>query len=89
MNIFIDERRGTRITQEEREWIEKEVADSKAYLESVRSGDAEQLEKLDKEVDSCKDMGLDAFTRELILYCTEVDIMGMERTLKNGVVTLW
>lgn len=81
MNIFIDERLGTPITQEEREWIEKEVR----QLEEYRADEG----KLSAEVVSCHECGLTSFDRDLVVLCIDADIYGMKRTLELGRVVLW
>lgn len=81
MNIFIDERRGTPITQEEREWIEKEIRELEAYRL-----DEDQLAK---DAQSYREEGMSAFDRSVIIMCIDADIYGMKRTLDQGRVILW
>lgn len=81
MNIFIDERRGTPITQEEREWIEKEIRELEAYRL-----DEDQLAK---DAQSYREEGMSAFDRNVIIMCIDADIYGMKRTLDQGRVILW
>ena len=81
MNIFIDERRGTPITQEEREWIEKEIRELEAYRL-----DEDQLAK---DAQSYREEGMSAFDRDVIIMCIDADIYGMKRTLDQGRVILW
>lgn len=81
MRIFVIERIGTPITQEERVYIEKELADITAFLADD--------EAIDKEVESCKADGLESFDRWLVITCAEADAWGMNETLKTGIVHSW
>lgn len=81
MNIFIDERRGTPITQEEREWIEKEIRELEAYR-----ADEDQLAA---DAQANREEGMSAFDRNVIIMCIDADIYGMKRTLDRGRVILW
>lgn len=81
MNIFIDERRGTLITQEEREWIEKEIRELEAYRL-----DEDQLAA---DAQANREEGMSAFDRDVIIMCIDADIYGMKRTLDQGRVILW
>lgn len=81
MNIFIDERRGTPITQEEREWIEKEIRELEAYRADE--------DALAAEAQSMGEEGMSAFDRDVIVMCIDADIFGMKRTLEQGRVILW
>lgn len=81
MNIFIDERRGTPITQEEREWIEKEIRELEAYR-----ADEDQLAA---DAQANREEGMSAFDRDVIVMCIDADIFGMKRTLEQGRVILW
>ncbi len=81
MNIFIDERRGTPITEEEREWIEKEIREMEEYR-----ADEDQLAK---DAQSYFEDGMSAFNRDVIIMCIDADIYGMKRTLQEGRVILW
>lgn len=81
MNIFIDSRLGTPITQEEREWIEEEIR----QLEKDRADE----DKLAAEALSYQESGLTSFDRDLVALCMDADIYGMKRTLELGRVILW
>lgn len=81
MNIFIDERRGTPITQEEREWIEKEIRELEAYRL-----DEDQLAK---DAQANREEGMSALDRNVIIMCIDADIYGMKQTLDQGRVILW
>lgn len=81
MNIFIDERRGTPITQEEREWIEKEIRELELYRV-----DEDQLAA---DAQANREEGMSAFDRNVIIMCIDADIYGMKRTLEQGRVILW
>lgn len=81
MNIFIDERRGTPITQEEREWIEKEIRELEAYRADE--------DALAAEAQSMREEGMSAFDRDVIIMCIDADIYGMKRTIEQGCVILW
>lgn len=81
MNIFIDERRGTPITEEERGWIEKEISELEAYR-----ADEEQLAA---EAISWQEDGLTSFDRDVLVMCIDADIYGMKRTLQEGRIILW
>ena len=81
MNIFIDERRGTPITQEEREWIEREIRELEAYRADE--------DALAAEAQSMREEGMSAFDRSVIIMCIDADIYGMKRTIDQGRVILW
>jgi len=81
MNIFTEKRRGTPITPEEREWIKQEIEKMK-----ILRDDEEALEKSSQE---CRECGLDAFNRDVLILCIDTDIAGMERTLEDGKVFSW
>lgn len=81
MNIFIDERRGTPITLDEREWIEKEIRELEAYRADE--------DALAAEAQSNREEGMSALDRDVIIMCIDADIYGMKRTLEQGRVILW
>lgn len=79
MRIFVEERYGTPISPEEREFLEKEIADLQKYRTP---------EKLHKAVVSMVEL-CGWWSEEAELNCLDADAWGIGETLKTGIVQSW
>ncbi|QEQ95030.1 hypothetical protein pEaSNUABM56_00255 [Erwinia phage pEa_SNUABM_56] len=77
MRIFVEERVGTPITQEERAYLRGQIADLEA---------AKELDRLDRSIKSMTEL-CGSWDAELEILCIDHDISMIQKTLAAGIVT--